>query len=61
LLHSKYRVAVNGGLTFDSITAGGSHNCGRVGSAVWCWGYNGSGQLGDGSRLRKTEPVQMVQ
>lgn len=58
---SPLRVAVNGGLTFNSISVGGSHTCGRVGTQVWCWGYNGNGQLGDGSRLRKNEPSQIVQ
>jgi alpha-tubulin suppressor-like RCC1 family protein len=58
---SPLRVGVSGGLTFSSITAGSDHTCGRVGSAVWCWGYNGYGQLGDGSRLSKNVPVQIVQ
>jgi alpha-tubulin suppressor-like RCC1 family protein len=43
-------VAVVGGLTFASLTAGGSYTCGPTsGGAVYCWGSNESGQLGDGS------------
>jgi alpha-tubulin suppressor-like RCC1 family protein len=60
---SPLRVAVAGGLTFttQTLTVGGTHTCGRVGTAVWCWGYNGSGQLGDATRVSKNQPVQMVQ
>ncbi len=44
-------VAVTGGRAFSSLAAGGSHTCGvEAGTGkAWCWGYNGSGQLGDGT------------
>jgi alpha-tubulin suppressor-like RCC1 family protein len=33
-----------------AIAVGNIHNCAiAVDHAVWCWGYNGSGQLGDGT------------
>src|SRR4051794_34312410 len=37
-------------LTFTAITTGGNHTCGvDPNGAVWCWGENLSGQLGDGT------------
>ncbi|WP_428001138.1 fibronectin type III domain-containing protein [Acidovorax sp.] len=40
-----------------SIAAGADHNCAlTTAGAVQCWGYNGVGQLGDGSTNRKTTP-----
>lgn len=39
-----------GNLTFQRVTAGGSHSCGiTTANDAYCWGANGSGQLGDGS------------
>ncbi len=40
-----------------SVAAGGAHSCGvKTNGSAWCWGYNGSGEVGDGtsdnSRLR---------
>lgn len=26
---------------------------------LWTWGYNGDGQLGDGSKINRTNPVQI--
>ena len=53
-------VAVHGGLVFAALTPGYVHTCGRTSAgAAYCWGYNGSGQLGDGSdtTLRVITPV----
>src|SRR2546426_11052663 len=37
-------------LTFTAVTAGDAHTCGvTAGGAAYCWGYNSSGQLGDGT------------
>ena len=58
---SRLPVQVAGNLTFDALTVGGESTCGRVGTAVWCWGYNGYGNLGDGSSSNKNVPVQIVQ
>lgn len=46
------------GLTFAQIATGYSHTCGltTVG-AVWCWGGNWTGQLGDGSTTNRATPI----
>jgi uncharacterized protein YjdB len=53
-------VAVAGGSTFRAIRAGGRHTCGLSGSGrVFCWGENGSGQIGDGTSSGRTRPTQV--
>jgi alpha-tubulin suppressor-like RCC1 family protein len=49
-------VAVSGGLTFSSISAGLAHSCATTTSDLWstaartyCWGSAANGQLGNGS------------
>ena len=43
-------VAVSGGFTFAAVSAGGFNACGiTTSSALYCWGYNGVGELGIGS------------
>jgi len=62
---------VAGGLTFESISAGLNYTCGVLGSptlpgadpvggAVYCWGRNQAGQLGDGSQLQRTVPTPIA-
>ena len=29
------------------------------GSSVWCWGYNGYGELGDGTTTTRNAPVMV--
>lgn len=55
-------VLVAGGQTFSSLDAGGLSTCGiRAGdSAGLCWGHNAAGQLGDGTDVSSTTPVQVA-
>ena len=62
---SNVPAAVSGGLTFQSVTIspgmmGGSsaHTCGATTDGDrYCWGSNGSGQLGDGTKTDRNVPV----
>jgi len=39
------------------VAAGRAHTCARQrGGAIFCWGGNDAGQLGDGLALQKTTP-----
>ncbi len=50
--------AVLGGISFVSITAGGSHTCGlTTNSVAYCWGGNYYGQLGNTNSPQSTVPV----
>lgn len=42
------------------VAVGHTHQCARRGDgSVWCWGGNQHGQLGDGTRVDRTAPVQV--
>ena len=44
-----------------AIDSGWYHNCARkTDNTVWCWGMNGSGQLGNNTNVTSTTPVQVV-
>jgi len=46
---SRIPVAVAGGLTFSTVSAGGYHVCGLTpAGAAYCWGESDWGELGDG-------------
>jgi len=52
----------NSGFLTDvtDISAGGSHSLAlKNDNTVWAWGYNYSGQLGDGTTTQRTTPVQV--
>jgi alpha-tubulin suppressor-like RCC1 family protein len=57
-------VPVAGGLRFNAatgVTAGGYHNCGlSTDHRIYCWGWNGNGQLGDGTFSQKLMPVPVA-
>ena len=50
-------VAVSSDLLFTSVSAGTDHTCAiTTDAALYCWGRNDSGQLGDGSLTRASVP-----
>lgn len=54
-------VAVVGGLLFRNVSAGVSHTCGiAMDDKAYCWGYNGWGQLGDGTTSLRTVPTPVA-
>jgi alpha-tubulin suppressor-like RCC1 family protein len=54
-------VAVAGGLSFASVSAGVAHTCGltNVGD-LYCWGWNPDGQVGDGTNTNRLRPVRVA-
>jgi alpha-tubulin suppressor-like RCC1 family protein len=54
-------VRVGGGRRFVAVGAGGAHSCGLVAEgAVYCWGDNSLGQLGDGGEAPSGTPVPVA-
>jgi alpha-tubulin suppressor-like RCC1 family protein/uncharacterized protein YjdB len=63
LLNSTTPVAVTmpPGVRFDSVSAGGDHACGLTpDGAIYCWGSNGSGQLGTGDLTSRSKPTAVA-
>ena len=49
------------GLLFSRVAAGADHSCVvAVDGSLWCWGANGSRQLGNGGSLDATLPVRVA-
>jgi alpha-tubulin suppressor-like RCC1 family protein len=44
----------------SQIAVGGDHSCALRGGAVWCWGKNDTGQLGDGTLTDRTKPAPIA-
>lgn len=52
---------VEGGHDFQAIATGNHHTCAiDVAGAVWCWGENRNGVLGDGSLVSASAPTRVV-
>jgi len=52
---------VAGGLVFASLAPGSFHTCGLTAAhAVYCWGYNFYGQLGDGTTTDRSVPTPAI-
>ena len=59
------QVLGKGGVGFLSsvtqITAGAYHNVAlQSGGTIYTWGYNGEGQLGDGTKINRSTPVDVA-
>jgi alpha-tubulin suppressor-like RCC1 family protein len=52
---------VTGDLRFTAITAGEAHTCAVTSTGTaYCWGFNGSGQLGNATTTNSASPVAVV-
>jgi len=53
---------VHGGLNFTYLTGGNVHTCGvTTSNLAYCWGYNFSGGLGDGTTAVRYTPALVLQ
>ncbi|MCZ7534734.1 MAG: RCC1 domain-containing protein [Acidimicrobiia bacterium] len=49
-----------GSMNWARVSAGRYHSCAlRASGALWCWGYNGKGQLGDGTTTNRPSPTRV--
>jgi hypothetical protein len=48
------------GVTVSQVSVGENHTCAVSAGALYCWGHNGSGQLGDGTLTSRPSPVAVA-
>lgn len=48
------------GVSYEVLEAGAFHTCGIADGSLYCWGDNGSGQVGDGTEDDATEPTSVA-
>ncbi|MBI3982885.1 MAG: Ig-like domain-containing protein [Gemmatimonadetes bacterium] len=54
-------VAVTATLSFTSVSSGFVHTCAlRPSGSAYCWGFNGYGQLGEGTKTDRLTPVRVA-
>ncbi len=52
---------VSGGLLFSATSSGSTHSCALQSNGdAYCWGHNGSGQLGDGTTAQRASPTKVT-
>lgn len=56
----KVTIATGMSAAVTDVTAGAAHTCAIAGGAAWCWGDNGSSQLGDGWWHDLSAPVKVL-
>jgi len=49
------------GHTIQDVKVGLRHSCALADGAVYCWGFNSSGQVGDSTNTTRTSPVTVTQ
>ncbi len=52
-------ITVSGGGGWTDVSAGSGHVCGLKTNDLYCWGFNVSGQLGDGTYADKNTPTMV--
>jgi alpha-tubulin suppressor-like RCC1 family protein len=54
-------VTMPGGVTFSSLAVSFFHTCGLTAAgAAYCWGYNGAGEIGDGTTTDRWTPTPVT-